>query len=131
MKTAAVPSPLNFGVIVLALLFLAVVFVAVTGRRVPVISSMRAAMLALLVIGMAMCALGGIGRVGALGQWAHPLAILGYLLGALILVVALGTIFAWKLPYVHSDQQAVVLVAVFTAAKIVLTLIHSLLPRAG
>jgi hypothetical protein len=60
VKTAAGPSPRNLGVIVPARFFLGVVFVAVTDRPVPVIPSMRAAMLALPVIGMAMRALGGI-----------------------------------------------------------------------
>ena len=43
----------------------------------------------LVLIGMAICAQGGIGRVAALGVWSHPLSILGYLLGGLILLIVI------------------------------------------
>jgi hypothetical protein len=129
MKTASIPAPLNPTILLIGLLFAAVVFVAVSGRRVPLISSPRAAMIALLALGMAMCTVSGINRVAALGQWGHPLAILGYLIGAAILLVGAATIFGWKLPFVRNDLQAIVIVASLTAAKIVLTVIHSLLPR--
>ena len=57
----------------------------------------------LLVLGMAICAQGGIGRVAAAGQWAHPLAILGYLLGAAILILAAAVFFNVKLPLITSQ----------------------------
>ena len=131
MKTASVSSPLSLNVLLVALLFAAVVFIVVTGKRVPVISNTRVAMLALLVLGMTMCTLGGIGRVAALNQWAHPLSILGYLLGALILLIGLATVLGMKLPYIQSDEQAVVIVAILAGAKIVNAVIHSLLSRGG
>ncbi len=80
MKTASVSSPLNFPVLLVAVLFAALVFTVVTGRKIPFITNTQTAMVVLLVLGMTMCALGGIGRVSALGQWAQPLSILGYLL---------------------------------------------------
>lgn len=126
MKTSSVPSPLSISVLIVAVLFAALVFAVVTGRRVPLISNIRVAMVVLLVLGMSMCVLGGIGRVSALGQWAHPLSILGYLLGALILVVGLATIFGMKLPYIQSDVQAVVIVSILTGAKILESILHSL-----
>ncbi|MGD8406787.1 MAG: hypothetical protein PVJ21_24225, partial [Anaerolineales bacterium] len=126
MKTTSVPSPINLNIILPALLIAAVVFIAVTGKKVPMLSNARVAMGAVLVLGMAMCT-SGIGRVAAIQQWTHPLAILGYLLGALILVIGLGVVFGWKLPYIQSDAQAILIVAVLVGVKVVNTLVHSFL----
>lgn len=124
MKTTSIPAPINLNVIVLALLIAAVVFVAATGKKIPVISNTRVAMSVILLLGMTMCT-SGIGRVAAIQQWTHPLAILGYLLGALILFIGLGTVFGWKLPYIQSDAQAILIVAVLIGVKVVNTLVHS------
>lgn len=125
MKTTSFPSPIGLNAILLALLIAGIVFIAVTGKKVPVLSNTRVAMGIVLVLGMAMCT-SGIGRVAALQQWTHPLAILGYLLGATILVISLGTIFGWKLPFIQSDAQAILVVAVLMGLKVVNTLVHSL-----
>jgi len=124
MKTTSVPAPIGLNVILLGLLIAVIAFIAVTGKKVPVISNARIAMGAVLVLGMAMCT-SGIGRVAAIQQWTHPLAILGYLLGALILVIGLGTIFGWKVPLIQSDTQAILIVAVLVGVKVVVTLVHS------
>jgi hypothetical protein len=124
MKSTSIASPLGLNIWIFTLLFAAVVFVAITSRKVPLISNVRIAMLALLVLGMTMCAIGGIGRVAAAGQWTHPLSILGYFLGALILIIGLATIFGMKLPYIQSDAQAIIVVASLTAVKVVNAVIH-------
>ena len=124
MKTTSVSSPIGLNVILLALLIVAIVFIAVTGKKVPMFSNARIAMGAVLVLGMAMCT-SGIGRVAAIQQWTHPLAILGYLLGVLILVIGLGTVFGWKLPFIQSDAQAILIVAVLVGIKVVNALVHS------
>jgi hypothetical protein len=102
----------------------AIIFIAVTGKKIPMLSNTRVAMGIVLVLGMAMCT-NGIGRVASIQQWMHPLAILGYLLGALILVIGLGTVFGWQLPFIRSDAQAMLIVAVLIGVKIVTTLVHS------
>ena len=130
MKTTFVPAPIGLNIILLALLIAAIAFIAVTGKRVPVISNGRIAMGAVLVLGMAMCT-SGIGRVAAIQQWTHPLAMLGYLMGALILVIGLGTIFGWKVPFIQSDVQAIIIVAVLIGAKVIDTVIHSLFSGAA
>ena len=124
MKTSSLPTPIGLNVILLALLIAAIVFIAVTGKKVPVLSNTRIAMGIVLVLGMAMCT-SGIGRVAALQQWIHPLTILGYLLGALILIIGLGIIFGWKVPYIQSDAQAILIVAALIGVKILNTLVHS------
>ena len=83
----------------------------------------------LLVLGMAICAQGGIGRVAAAGQWAHPLAILAYFIGAAILILAAAVFFNVKLPLITSQQQAFVIIVVLMGAKIVDSVGHSLLNR--
>ena len=125
MKTAPVSSPLSSTIVILALLSVAVVFIGVTGKRVPLLSNIRLDILLLVVIGMTICSQGGIGRVAATGQWAHPLSIIGYVLGGLILLVALSVFVGWKLPYIHSDQQALLAIAILAGFKVVTAVVHS------
>jgi hypothetical protein len=94
---------------------------------VPLLSNVRVDIVLLVVIGMTICSQGGIGRIAAIGQWAHPLSIIGYVLGGLILLVAASVFFGWKLPYIQSEQQAL-LVAILAGFKVVNAVIHSLLP---
>lgn len=100
----------------LGLVCAGIVYSTLAGKTLPLISSPRAALIALLVIGMAAC-MGGIGQVGASGRWASPLAMTGYLLGAAILVVFIAAFAGWKLPYVQSETQAVAAVAILMVIK--------------
>lgn len=98
------------------LLCAGIVYATLAGKTLPLISGPRAALIALLIIGMIACT-GGIGQVGASGRWLSPLAIAGYLLGAAILVVFIAAFAGWKLPLVHNDTQAVLAVAILMAGK--------------
>lgn len=100
----------------LGLLCAAIVAAVLAGKSLPLIANPRAALIALLIIGMAAC-MGGIGQVGVSGRWSSPVAILGYLLGAAILVVIIFTLAGWKLPMIANDTQAVAAVAVLMGAK--------------
>lgn len=130
MKTITQTSVFSPGILVLAMLAAVVVFVGVSGKKVPLLSNVRADILLLVVLGMAICAQGGIGRVAAAGTWTHPLAILGYVLGGLILLVTLSVFTGWKLPWIHSDQQALIAIAVLAVLKVVNALVHSWLAKA-
>ena len=79
MKTMSQTSALNPSVLILAALAAVIVFVTLRGSALPLFSNLKVNLAILLVLGMAICAQGGIGRVAAAGQWAHPLAILGLL----------------------------------------------------
>jgi len=127
MKTTAVSSPLSLNVILLALLFAAIVYIGATGKKVPLLSNVRVDIVLLVVVGMAICSQGGIGRVAASGQWTHPLAIIGYVLGGLILLIALSVFVGWKLPYIQSDQQALLAIAILAGLKVVNAVVHSFL----
>ena len=49
-----------------------IVFAGLSGKSLPLINSPKASLIALLVVGMAMCT-GGIGQVGVSGKWTSPL----------------------------------------------------------
>jgi hypothetical protein len=124
MKTISQPTVISPNILILALLFGIVTFIGATGKKVPLLSSIRVDILLLVVIGMAICSQGGIGRVAAAGQWTHPLAIVGYILGGLILLVALSVFVGWKLPYIQSDQQALLAIAILAGLKVVNAFTH-------
>ena len=96
-----------------------------TGKKVPLLSNVRLDIVLLVVIGMTICSQGGIGRVAAIGQWSHPLSILGYVLGGLILLVATSVFVGWKLPYIQTDQQALLAIAILASIKVVNAVVHS------
>lgn len=127
MKTTAVSSPLSLNVILLALIFASIVYIGVSGKKVPLLSNVRLDIILLVVIGMAICTQGGIGRVAETGQWTHPLSIIGYILGGSILLITAAVIVGWKLPYIQSDQQALLAIAILAGLKVVNAMAHSFL----
>lgn len=129
MKTIAQPAVITPSIIGLALLATFVVFVGVTGKKIPLLSNARADIILLVIIGMTMCTQGGIGRVAATGQWSHPLSIVGYILGGLILFITLAVFVGWKLPYIQNDQQALLAIAILASLKVVNAVTHYLLTR--
>lgn len=130
MKTIAQSAPITPTIIGLAVLFAAVTFIGVTGKKVPLLSNVRADIILLVLIGMAICTQGGIGRIAATGQWTHPLSIFGYLLDGLILFIALAVFVGWKLPFIANDQQALLTIAILAGLKVVNAVTHYLLSRA-
>ncbi|RPJ24250.1 MAG: hypothetical protein EHM33_18435 [Chloroflexi bacterium] len=129
MKTISQPAVLTPGILILALLAAAVVFIGVTGKKVPVLSNVRVDIVLLVIIGMMMCTQGGIGRIAATGQWSHPQAILGYGLGGAILLIALTVFVGWKLPFIQNDQQALLAIAILAGLKMLNAVTHYLLFR--
>ena len=129
MKTIAQPAVITPTIIGLVLLAAAVVFIGVTGKKVPLLSNVRVDIILLVIIGMTICQIGGIGRVAATGQWSHPLSIIGYILGGLILLITLAVFVGWKLPYIQSDQQALLVIAILATLKVVNAVTHYLLAR--
>jgi hypothetical protein len=126
MKAISQPAVITPSILLLALLFAAVAFIGATGKKVPVLSNVSVDIILLVIIGMAMCT-PGIGRVAALGQWAHPLSILATVLGGVILLIALAVFVGWKLPFIQNDQQALIAIAILTGLKVVNALTHYLL----
>jgi hypothetical protein len=129
MKTIAQSAPITPTIVGLAILFAAVTFIGATGKRVPVLSNIRADILLLVIIGMTICSQGGIGRVAATRQWTHPLSILGYLLGGLILLITLAVFVGWRLPFIANNQQALLAIVILASLKVVNAVTHYLLSR--
>jgi len=131
MKPISQPAVITPGILLLALLFAAVVFIGATGKKVPLLSNVRLDIILLVIIGMSICTQGGIGRVAATGQWSHPLSIIGYVLGGLILLITLAVFVGWKLPFIQNDQQALIAVAMLAGFKVLNAVTHYLLSRAS
>ncbi len=104
-------APMALGVIAVV-----IVYSGLAGRALPMISGSHAALIALLIVGFAMCAF-GILQVSASGRWASPFAITGYLLGAILLAILVASLAGWKVPLIQSDTQAIVVVAILMAVK--------------
>ena len=130
MKTIAQPAVITPTIIGLALLAVAVVYIGMTGKRVPLLSNIRVDIILLVIIGMAICTQGGIGRIAATGEWSHPLSIIGYILGGLILLLTVAVFTGWKLPYIQTDQQALLAIAILAGLKVVNAVTHYWLSRA-
>ncbi len=75
------------------------------------------------LVGMAICT-AGIGPVAARGEWLHPLSIVGYVLGLVILLVVGAGVFGIELPLIDSSRAALIALVVLTIAKIALTQLH-------
>src|SRR5689334_20719203 len=129
MKTITQPAVITPSIIGLALLAAAIVLIGVTGKRVPLLSNIRVDIILLVIIGMTMCTQGGIGRVAVLGQWTHPLAIIGYILGGLILFITLAVFVGWKLPYIQTDAQALMAIAILICLKVLNAVTHYLITK--
>jgi hypothetical protein len=76
------------------LLAFAVAYAALTNSSMPIVGSGRGALVALAVLAMAGCAVGGISQATALG-WSHPFIVLGSLLGVIALLVVGAGLFGW------------------------------------
>ncbi len=118
---------INPAVIALGLLAALLVFATLTGRKIPLIGSERSALLVLVLLGMAMCTQGGIGRVAASGAWLHPFSIVGYLLGGAILIIGLAALFGKTIPPLVSYRQSFLAVTAIAIVKLVITSIHRFL----
>jgi hypothetical protein len=129
MKTIAQPAVITPTIIGLALLAAAITFIGLTGKKVPLLSNIRVDIILLVIIGMTICTQGGIGRVAAMGTWTHPLSILGYLLGGLILLITLAVFVGWKLPFIANDQQALLAIAILASLKVLNAVTHYLLAQ--
>jgi hypothetical protein len=129
MKTISQTPVITPSILILILLAAAVVFIGVTGKKVPVLSNLCVDIVLLVVLGMTICQQGGIGRVAAAGEWTHPLSIVGYVLGGLILLITLSVFVGWKLPMIQNEQQALIAVAVLACLKIANAVVHYLLSR--
>jgi hypothetical protein len=127
MKTISPPAVINLPILGLSVLAVIVILMTLRGSNNPFISNLKINLGVLMILGMMICAQGGIGRVASMGQWVHPQAILGYILGGLILVLAGSIFFNIKLPFTTSPQGTFVFIAALIGLKILNSLAHAYL----
>ena len=65
----------------------------------------RGMLIALMVVGMAMCSF-GVGRAGTTLGWTHPVTIAGCLIGIAALVMVGMSLLGVKLPLIGSERAA-------------------------
>jgi hypothetical protein len=80
---------------VLGLIAALMVAALVANIRLPLLGSDRATFIGLVVVGLAMCTLGGIGRAQASLGWTDPVSMLGIVFGVLA-VVLVGAVLAGR-----------------------------------
>ena len=119
MTTNASTSSAN-GLISLALGLLAadLVFMALTGRDVPIVGNGAGVLLALGFIGIVMCTLSGIGPTQSALGWTHPLTIIGSLLGVLAVLTVVLPLLGVQLPLIADTRSAVLALAVIMLVKV-------------
>ena len=79
----------------LVALAVAIALMAAAGRELPWVGVGRGALIAVAIVGMAGCAIGGIGQAPSIG-WTHPVTIIGILLGIVALAVIGAGLFGWS-----------------------------------
>jgi hypothetical protein len=102
--------------LLLGIAIVVIIYVVLTGRQLPLISTPGDGLIAVLVLGMIMCA-PGIGKVSTTGHWFTPFGILGTLLGVAILLVFIGSVAGWRLPFVAGEKQSLLAMGVLIGVK--------------
>ena len=69
-------------------------WVALTSDSVPIVGTARGALIAIVIVGMAACAVAGISQAPTIG-WTHPITIAGIVIGVLALAIAGAGLFGW------------------------------------
>lgn len=90
------------------------------------IVSEKSLLVIVTLVGMAFCTV-GISQVAARGEWLNPMAIVSYLIGALILLIVGATLFELRLPWIDSPRAALIAVVLLTGVKVALTQLHRVL----
>lgn len=88
-----------------------IVCAGLSGKQILFISGTRSAAITLGSIGFAMCTI-----MPTIGKFistapAHPLTIIGYILGTIALLATITQIFNWNIPMIHNPK-----IALFTIA---------------
>ena len=109
---------------VLGIVAALIVVTILGGREFPLVATERQAVLALLVIGVVMCTLGGIGPTQSAYGWTHPIMLAGIVLGILALLVAGLTLVGANttIGLIATDRSALITLTVIMVLKVVLVL---------
>jgi hypothetical protein len=121
MTTSASLTPWpTIWTIVGVLLSLAITVSTAAGLKLPLITDDRLAVLALVIVGFAMCMAGGSARaIGGYGM-THPVTILGSLIGVLALLIGASVLFSFRLPLIADNRTALFVLAGIILLKVVM-----------
>ncbi len=118
MKTTSVTTyKLPIGQLLLACLSALVLIGIITNLPAQFGISDHTALLALTVIGFALCGLGPLGKMSVYG-WANPRHLLGYAIGAATLLAAAAGLFNFPFLWITSERLALLTVAAAMLVKI-------------
>lgn len=70
----------------------ALIVAALTNTPVPLLGSQRAIFVAVVLLGVTMCSLGGVGRAPMKYGWMHPVTLFGIAVGTIMLLLAAGVV---------------------------------------
>jgi hypothetical protein len=86
----SVGSPLFANLI--GIVIAALVVAALTNTPVPLLGSELAVFVAVVLLGLTMCSLGGVGRAPRKFGWMHPVTLFGIAVGTIMLLLAAGVV---------------------------------------
>lgn len=113
--------------ILLAVVVVGLIAGVVSQWNMPLISGPRSALIALFVLGIVMCAAGGLSskteRDGF--SWLSPFLIVGMLLGATAVYILYAGLSGRELPFVSGEYGAFIALAVVLVAKLVNSRLHN------
>lgn len=103
--------------IVLGISEVGIVAATLANVQLPLIGNPRIALIALVVIGMAMCSMGmELTKYG----WGNPFNVIGTVLGVIMLIIGMAAIFGISLPLITSEREAMLALAVLMVIKVVI-----------
>jgi hypothetical protein len=70
----------------------ALIAATLTNTSLPLLGSERAIFVAVLLLGVTMCSLGGVGRAPMKYGWMHPVTLFGIAVGTILLLLAAGVV---------------------------------------
>jgi len=114
-----------FGGTVLTLLALALAWAAVTRTQLPILGTGAGVLMAMGVVGLAACAVGGIGTVTEF-DLTQPRILIGTVLGIVALLIVVAGLLGWTAPFqplvqlVPGETAAVTAVQLATLALAIL-----------
>jgi|GEM_PF-4364942 len=113
----------NLTLVILGLLNAGIVAAVLTGTRLPLLKTDRAAFIAVFVLGMAMCSIGM--RVGKF-SWTSWSMIFGAVVGTALLAFSLSVMFGVKQPHIANDRVAVLVLAGGMGFKVLVDVVRHL-----
>ena len=112
--------------VILGLCAAIVIWAALSGHKVPLISGERQALITITILGVIMCGLGM--KINIYG-WLNPITITGCVIGAVMLLIITSAFAGFKLPWIVGDRAAILSLALLGGVKIILDILRTIIYR--